>query len=316
MVKALVTGAAGFIGYHVASALHEQGHQVWGYDNFNDYYNVQLKRDRASQLSEKSIPVIRADICDGHTLQTTIEQYGITHLIHLAAQAGVRYSLQKPHTYIHSNMLGFMEILEACRLFPHIQLVYASSSSVYGMNRKIPYVEEDRTDHPESLYGATKKSNEVMAHAYSKLFGIKSIGLRYFTVYGPWGRPDMAYYKFTDAILQGKEIEVYLGDEMERDFTYIDDIVAGTIAALHYVGDEPLFNLGGSCPVRLNHMIALLEEKLGKKAMRKEMPKQAGDVKKTFADVKKSQEVLGYFPKVSLEEGLEQFIRWHQRYHV
>lgn len=310
-----ITGAAGFIGFHVARALHQRGDVVVGYDNFNDYYDPKLKRARAKQLGELEISIIEGDITESRSLQRAIEEHHTTHILHLAAQAGVRYSLQNPHTYLQSNIEGFLNILEICRTHPHIPLVYASSSSVYGLNQEVPFSTEARTDKQASLYGVTKKTNELMAHTYHHLFGIAVTGLRFFTVYGPWGRPDMAYFSFTRAILEGRPIEIFNHGQMKRDFTYIEDIVAGTLAALDRSGSCEIFNLGNHQPENLLHLIHLLEKGLGREAKKIMLPMQPGDVISTYADIGESQKELGFHPKVCLEEGISKFLSWFQDYH-
>lgn len=309
-----ITGAAGFIGFHVARALHQRGDAVIGYDNFNDYYDPTLKKARAKLLAELGISVLEGDITQRQPLQKAIEEHQTTHILHLAAQAGVRYSLQNPHAYIQSNIEGFLNILEICRAHPHIPLIYASSSSVYGLNQEIPFSIEDRTDRQASLYGVTKKTNELMAHSYHHLFEIAVTGLRFFTVYGPWGRPDMAYFSFTRAILEGRPIEIFNHGQMKRDFTYIDDIVAGTIAALDRPHPCAIFNLGHHQPEDLLHLIHLLEKGLGREAKKMMLPMQPGDVVSTYADISESQKELGFHPKVTLEEGISSFLEWYQSY--
>lgn len=310
----MITGAAGFIGFHLARYLTSQGDHVIGYDNFNDYYQPKLKRDRAAELAKIGVSVIEGDVCDLMKLKEKVLSQGTTHLIHLAAQAGVRYSLTHPHQYIKANVEGFLNVLEICRENPSIKLVYASSSSVYGLNQKIPFSTDDRTDAQASLYGVTKKTNELMAQTYHHLFGITAIGLRFFTVYGPWGRPDMAYFSFTDAILQGKPIHVFNEGRMLRDFTYIDDIIAGTAAALERAEGCEVFNLGHHHPDELGTLIDLIETGLGRKADRIFMPMQAGDVVSTYADIESSTTKLGFMPKISLAEGISRFIAWHKEY--
>lgn len=307
-----LTGAAGFIGFHLALQLALRGDKVLGYDNFNDYYSPQLKRRRAQELQKVGVYIIEGDICDAATLNASIKKHQTTHLVHLAAQAGVRYSLINPQAYVKTNVEGFVNILEACRNNPSIKLAYASSSSVYGCNMEIPFSVEDQTDKQASLYGVTKKTNELMAYTYHHLYNIPVTGLRFFTVYGPWGRPDMAYYTFTKLILSGKPIEVYNHGQMQRDFTYIDDIVRGTIAAIDLGADCELFNLGNHRPVKLLDFIALLEKALGKKALLKEMPMQAGDVVTTYAEISHSSERLGFIPQISLEEGIPRFVKWYR----
>ncbi len=300
-----ITGIAGFIGSHLAQALRARGNTVTGCDNFNDYYNPALKRQRAAILESKGIKVIEADIFNLPPLGET------THFVHLAAQAGVRYSKTNPQTYVDTNLNGFLQVLELIRRHPHIPLIYASSSSVYGLNKKVPFSETDRTDDPSSLYGATKKSNELMASAYHHLYGISVTGLRFFTVYGPWGRPDMAYYSFTDAILQQKPIQLFNHGKMQRDFTYVDDIVQGTIAALDKSLPNEIFNLGNHKPEEIVTLIHLLEQKLGKKARVELLPDLLGEVPTTYADISKSQKILGFTPRTSLDQGLDKFLAWY-----
>ncbi|MFI0435077.1 MAG: NAD-dependent epimerase/dehydratase family protein [Parachlamydiaceae bacterium] len=307
-----ITGAAGFIGFHMAAHLHEKGDDVIGYDNFNPYYSPQLKRARADILAAKGIRILEGDICDSSALKQAIEELGITHILHLAAQAGVRYSLQNPHTYLQSNIEGFLNILEVCRHYPTIPLIYASSSSVYGLNDQAPFSVQDRTDQQASLYGVTKKTNELMAQTYHHLFGIAVTGLRFFTVYGPWGRPDMAYFSFTQAILEGRPIDIYNHGKMKRDFTYIDDIVSGVAAALDRALPCAIFNLGHHHPEELLHLIHLLEKELGCQAKKIMLPMQQGDVLSTYADIEESRKELGFDPKVSLEEGISRFIQWYK----
>lgn len=309
----LVTGAAGFIGFHLAQKLHERGDFVLGYDNFNDYYTPQLKHDRAKKLHAMGIEIMHGDLCDKKLLAETVHKHHITHIAHLAAQAGVRYSLINPDAYLHSNLEGFLNILEICR-HASLKLTYASSSSVYGLNTKTPFSEEDRTDHQASLYGTTKKANELMAYSYHHLYGISMAGLRFFTVYGPWGRPDMAYYSFSKAIMGGKPIEVFNQGKMLRDFTYIDDIIEGTLAAIDLEGSYEIFNLGNHRPESLDHFIELLEVYLGQKANKKYLPMQPGDVPCTYADIEYSRSKLGFNPKTSLEVGLKKFVDWFLTY--
>lgn len=315
MKKVFVTGAAGFIGFHVASCLKRRGDDVVGYDNFNNYYDPKLKEDRAAELKKMGVEIIRGDLCDADMLREAIKNQGATHVLHLAAQAGVRHSVQHPHMYIKSNIEGFLNILEACRHL-HLKLVYASSSSVYGLNAKVPFSIQDPCDTPANLYGATKKSNELMAFSYHHLFGIPTTGLRFFTVYGPWGRPDMACYSFAKSIMEGKPIEIFNHGHMERDFTYIDDIVEGTVAAIDLESSCEIFNLGHHKPDSLMTLVQLLEKYLEKTANKVFTDMQPGDVLKTFADIEESQKKLNFFPKTSLEEGLEKFVRWYKQYHL
>lgn len=314
MKHVLVTGAAGFIGFHLSKFLKGCGDQVIGLDNFNDYYSPLLKRDRAKELLDLGISVIEGDICDLNLLEQIIKEQGITHFINLAAQAGVRYSLVNPQAYIKANVEGFVNVLETCRQYPHIKLVYASSSSVYGLNRKTPFSVTDRTDHQASLYGATKKANELLAATYHHLYQIPLVGLRFFSVYGPWGRPDMAYFQFTKAILEDQPIQVFNHGKMKRDFTYIDDIVQGIGAAMELKASNEIFNLGNHQPVDLIYMIELLERALGKKARKVFVPMQAGDVLETYADIEDSRQKLAFTPKINLEEGIGCFVDWYLRY--
>lgn len=308
-MKVYITGIAGFIGFHAANALHALGIPVAGTDNFNPYYDPSLKRRRAKVLQKQGIEVKELDICDPE-LHSLIDAFQPTHLLHLAAQAGIRYSIQNPAVYVKANIEGFLQILEYVRKKPEISLVYASSSSVYGLNSKLPYSVSDRTDEQASFYGVTKKSNELMAANYAHVFGIKALGLRFFTVYGPWGRPDMALYKFTSAILEGRPIDLYNHGNMQRDFTYIDDIVAGIVASLNYKGKNTLFNLGNHTPVPLLRFVEVIEESLGKKAVKNLLPMQPGEVLATYADIEESTKELGFHPKTSIEEGIPKFVQW------
>ncbi len=310
----LITGCAGFIGFHTARALAAQGHEVVGIDNFNSYYDVNLKLAREKELKRHGIQIIHGDICDEQLLQGIAKQAPWTHWIHLAAQAGVRYSLINPQAYIEANIKGFTNILEVAKNSPQIKLCYASSSSVYGLNTKVPYSIHDRTDHQASFYGMTKKANELMAATYHHLYRISCIGMRFFTVYGPWGRPDMALYSFTQAILQNQPIKIYNFGKMSRDFTYIDDIVNGILAILDYQGTNELFNLGGHQPVELLYFVSLLEKALDKKAIIDLAPLQPGDILSTYADITESQEKLNFYPKTSVEEGIPKFVEWYKAY--
>ncbi len=309
-----ITGAAGFIGFHLALHLQARGDHVLGYDNFNDYYDPELKKQRANELKKNKISVLHGDICTKKRLHDAVQKHSTTHIVHLAAQAGVRYSLVNPQAYMASNLEGFSNILEICR-HSSIKLTYASSSSVYGLNSKIPFSEGDQTDHPASLYGATKKANELMAFCYHHLYGIPVTGLRFFTVYGPWGRPDMAYFSFTKAILENKPIELFNHGAMQRDFTYIDDVVAGTAAALDLEAPHEIFNLGNHRPEKLSHFVEILEKLLNKKAHTTLVPMQPGDIEITYADIEKSRSFLGYIPKTSLEQGLKYFTVWYKRFY-
>lgn len=315
MKRILITGAAGFIGFHLARALKGRGDFAIGLDNFNSYYDVQLKRCRQQSLQREGIEIIPGDIRNTALLKETICRQQITHVVHLAAQAGVRHSLAHPNEYVASNLEGFVSILEACRSCEGVQLVYASSSSVYGVNEKIPFSVEDPTDRPANLYGATKKANEVMAHAYHHLYGLSTTALRYFTAYGPWGRPDMAYYRFSQLICEGKPIQIFNRGLMRRDFTYIDDIVCGTLAAIDLGAGCEIFNLGNNRPIDLLYLIQLLEEALGKKAIKELLPAQPGEVMETYADIEKSTRLLGFQPAIQLEEGICRFIDWFKSYH-
>lgn len=311
----LITGAAGFIGFHLTLYLNSRKDKVLGLDNFNSYYDLNLKLSREKILKENDIEIVHGDIRDKLLLKKLLKKNNISHVIHLAAQAGVRNSLLNPDDYVASNLEGFISLLEACKQNPKIKIIYASSSSVYGKNTKIPFSTTDRTDTPTNLYGATKKANELIAHSYHHLFNIPMIGLRYFTAYGPWGRPDMAYYKFTESIISETPIDVYGFGKMKRDFTYIDDIVAGTVAALDSDIEFDIFNLGNSHPIKILDFISLLEKLLQKKANINLLPMQKGEVIETFADISKSKDLLKFNPKTSLEEGLNKFISWYKEYH-
>ncbi len=312
MKRVFITGIAGFIGFHLGLALKRRGDVVLGCDNFNAYYDPSLKKERARLLTLEGIPIFENDIVDKHAMEEAIENHKITHFVHLAAQAGVRYSLKHPESYVHSNLSGFVQILEALRRFPHIKLVYASSSSVYGLNAKTPFSETDPVDHPASFYGATKRAGELIAHAYHHIHGLACTGLRFFTVYGPWGRPDMAYFSFAKAILEEQPIAVYGEGKLLRDFTYIDDIVEGTLAAIDLEATNEIFNLGNHSPVPVMQLISDLEDLLGKKAILQFEPTPPGDVYATFADIAKSKKALGFAPKTSLKEGLKHFTEWYQ----
>ncbi|HSH73282.1 MAG TPA: NAD-dependent epimerase [Methylophilaceae bacterium] len=332
-MKILVTGAAGFIGYHVTERLLDAGNQVVGVDNLNDYYEVSLKQARLDALNShaqySNFSFTKMDMADLGKCEALFHEHMFDCVVHLAAQAGVRYSITNPHTYIQSNLVAFANILEACRHNAIGHLVYASSSSVYGGNTKLPFSENDPVDHPVSLYAATKKSNELMAYTYSHLYGFPSTGLRFFTVYGPWGRPDMAPFLFADAILKGKPINVFNHGEMLRDFTYIDDIVE---AILRVIVKPPsktpvenaaessevpyqIFNIGNNKPEKLMDFITLLEKSLGKSTEKIFLPMQAGDVKATFADTSKLDAWIGFKPDTSLEQGIEKFVHWYKQYY-
>lgn len=322
MQKLLVTGAAGFIGFHLVRSLAAQGHQVMGYDNVNDYYDVSLKEARLKELEKiNSFQFVRADLEDQATMERVFEEFKPEVVINLAAQAGVRYSIDNPRAYVNSNLVGFMNILEGCRHHNVKHLVYASSSSVYGANKKIPFSEHDNVDHPISLYAATKKSNELMAHTYAHLYGIPCTGLRFFTVYGPWGRPDMAYFKFANKIKQGEAIDVYNHGDMKRDFTYIDDIVDGIERAAKHtpVGDDgapyKVYNIGNNNPEQLMDMISYLEDALDVKAETNMLPMQPGDVPSTFADIDELSKDTGYKPTTDLKTGLSHFAQWYREFY-
>lgn len=318
-MKILVTGTAGFIGYHVAASLLDDGHEVIGLDNFNDYYSVQLKRDRHALLeAREGYSGIEADLCDPDALRELFEAHQPRRVCNLAAQAGVRYSLVNPLAYRESNLDGFLNILECCRHSGTERLVYASSSSVYGGNTKMPFSESDRVDHPVSLYAATKKANELMAHTYTHLYGLQTTGLRFFTVYGPWGRPDMALWLFTDAMLSGRPIEVFNHGNMQRDFTYIDDIVAGVKAAIFADALAPyeVINLGNHRAEQLMDMIRTLADALGVEPQMEMRPMQPGDVPATYADVELAREKLGFHPTTPIAEGIPRFVKWYREYHA
>lgn len=312
--RVLITGGAGFIGFHLANKLAEEGHFVIGLDNFNSYYPVYLKNARRDQLQKLGVEVIKGDINDSNKVTALLDEHKITHIAHMAAQAGVRYSLDNPQSYVESNLKGFISILEALKTRPSIKLIFASSSSVYGRNKKTPFAVEDTTDSQASLYGATKKAGELFAHTYHHLYGLTCIGLRFFTVYGPWGRPDMAYWTFSEKIVQGMPLPLFNEGKMRRDFTYIDDIVQGIIKSLDREGFA-LYNLGNHKPVELIRFVEILERLLGKKALLQYLPMQPGDVEQTYADITQSQTDLEFNPSTSLEEGLEKFTFWLQNTH-
>mgnify|MGYP000574251692 CR=1 FL=1 len=348
-MKILITGTAGFIGYHLARHLLERGDQVIGLDNINDYYDPRLKYDRLKQsgIDGESIQYgmlvgssrysnyrfIQLDLQDQEPLMELFRQESFDGVCHLAAQAGVRYSLTHPHAYVEANLVGFMNILEACRHNQIRHLVYASSSSVYGMNEVMPFSTHDNVDHPVSLYAATKKSNELMAHTYSHLYELPTTGLRFFTVYGPWGRPDMALFKFTRAILEDQPIHVYNNGQMQRDFTYIDDIVEGVTRVIdHLPSGNPqwtprdpdpssspapykIYNIGNNSPVHLMDFIRAIEEKIGKEAIKEFMPMQPGDVQKTWADVSDLMKDFDYKPATDISTGVGRFVDWYRAYY-
>ena len=333
-MKVLVTGAAGFIGMHVVQRLLDRGDKVVGLDNLSEYYDVNLKLARVAELKKHpAFDFHRIDIIDAPALEQLMAKERFDSIVHLAAQAGVRYSLTNPHAYIESNITGFLNALEACRKHPVKHLVYASSSSVYGGNTKLPFSESDNVDHPVSLYAVTKKSNELMAHSYSHLFGIPSTGLRFFTVYGPWGRPDMALFIFTRAIVAGRPIELFNNGDMQRDFTYIDDIVEGVVrtldkppsadSAFDRMNPNParswaphqVLNIGNNGPVALLDYVKAIEKALGRDAQRRCLPMQPGDVKATFADTSLLTRWAGVTPGTPIETGVRLFVHWYRSYH-
>ena len=332
--KILVTGAAGFIGFHLSQRLLEKGDRVIGLDNLNDYYDVRLKQDRLSQIgNHPGFLFKKTDLSDREMVASLFAEHKFDMVVNLAAQAGVRYSLINPYSYGETNLMGFLNILEGCRHHQVKHLVFASSSSVYGANTRMPFSVHDNVDHPVSLYAATKKANELMAHSYSSLFGLPCTGLRFFTVYGPWGRPDMALFLFTRAILEGQPIDVFNYGKMQRDFTYIEDIVEGVVRVLAKVpepdplwhGDRPdsagsyapyrLFNIGNNQPVELMRFIEVLEECLGRKAQKNLLPIQAGDVPATYADVDDLTREVGFKPATSIETGIRRFVDWYREYY-
>ena len=321
-MKILVTGAAGFIGSKLMFTLAERGDEVVGIDNLNDYYDIRLKEGRIAEFcTGERKRFLKMDIADKEALDALFSAENFDAVVNLAAQAGVRYSITNPYAYLQSNLVGFLNILEACRHYPVKHLVFASSSSVYGLNAKVPYSEDDKVDNPVSLYAASKKSNELMAHAYAKLYGLPCTGLRFFTVYGPWGRPDMAPMLFASAITKGEPIKVFNGGDMIRDFTYIDDIVEGTVRTLDHVpaaADCPngvpyrIYNIGCSNPVRLMDFISEIEQAVGRPAEKVFLPMQAGDVYQTNADTTHLEQEVGYKPHVRLHEGITAFIDWYK----
>ena len=334
MRKILVTGAAGFIGFHLVKALVARGEQVVGLDNVNDYYSVQLKRDRLAQLlSLDGFQFIEADLADAAEMQRVFAEHQFSRVAHLAAQAGVRYSLTNPEAYVQSNLVGYCNILEGCRHHGVGHLMYASSSSVYGTNKVQPFSVHHNVDHPISLYAATKKANELMAHTYSHLYKLPTTGLRFFTVYGPWGRPDMALYLFTKAIEENRPIDVFNHGKMRRDFTYVDDIVEALVRLVDVIpepnvnwdavhpdpgsGQCPyrVYNIGNNQPVELAHFILVLETALGRTAKKNLLPMQPGDVMETYADVSDLERVIGFRPTTSIESGIERFVKWYRDYH-
>ena len=320
MKKILITGAAGFIGYHLSQRLLSQGIEVYGIDNMNDYYDVGLKKMRLSKLQQNdNFSFTEGDIADKEKVEGIFKSFRPDTVMNLAAQAGVRYSITNPDSYIKSNVIGFYNILECCRHYPVDHLVFASSSSVYGGNKKVPYSEADKVDNPISLYAATKKSDELLAYSYSHLYGIPATGLRFFTVYGPMGRPDMAYFGFAEKIMHGKKIDIYNNGDMLRDFTYIDDIVEGVTRILTHipVPDDPtgakykIYNIGNHNPVRLMDFITVLEKAIGREAEKNFMPMQPGDVYETYADVTELMKDVGFRPSTSIETGIQNFADWY-----
>lgn len=329
----LVTGAAGFIGFHVTQRLLSAGHQVVGLDNLNDYYDVNLKRARLNQITSPDFTFIEGDLSDRDAIASLFAKHRFQRVIHLGAQAGVRYSIDNPHAYADANLTGHLNILEGCRHHKIEHLLYASSSSVYGLNRKMPFSTDDSVDHPVSLYAATKKANELMSHTYSHLYGIPTTGLRFFTVYGPWGRPDMALFKFTRAIIAGESIDVYNNGEMRRDFTYIDDITESIIRLQDVIpAKDPnwtvetgspatssapyrVYNIGNSQPVTLMAYIEALEKALGIEAQKNMLPMQPGDVLETSADTQALFDVIGFKPQTGVEEGIKRFVEWYRAFY-
>lgn len=335
MRKILVTGVAGFIGFHLAKKLIAQGDYVIGLDNMNDYYDVNLKQARLDQLlkHENAFEFHKIDLADNQSIQELFETTKPEIVVNLAAQAGVRYSLKNPHAYAQSNVVGFLNILEGCRHHNVKHLVYASSSSVYGANTTMPFSVHHNVDHPLSLYAATKKANELMAHTYSHLYGLPTTGLRFFTVYGPWGRPDMALFIFTKAIFEGRPIQLFNNGNMERDFTYIDDIIEGVARVIdnipggnpNWSGDHPdpatsrapyrIYNIGNNSPVKLMYFVEVLEKAIGRKAIKEMLPMQPGDVPATYADVDALVQDVGFKPATPIEVGIERFVQWYREFY-
>ncbi|WP_213818818.1 NAD-dependent epimerase [Garciella nitratireducens] len=333
-LKILITGSAGFIGFHLSNLLLENNYQVIGIDNLNDYYDPKLKQARLEMLEQNNnFTFYKVDLKDKAEVDKIFKTYKPEYVINLAAQAGVRYSIKNPYAYVDSNLIGFINILEACRNYPVRHLLYASSSSVYGGNKVAPFSTNHNVDHPVSLYAATKKSNELMAHTYSHLYGIPTTGLRFFTVYGPWGRPDMAYFSFTKNIIEGNPIKVFNHGKMERDFTYIDDIVEGIYKLLDVIPESnpewdetkddistsfapyKIYNIGNNQPVQLMKFINILEEKIGKEAEKIYMDMQPGDVLRTYADVSDLEKDIDFKPSTSIEDGLGRFVGWYREYY-
>ncbi|HEY9763141.1 MAG TPA: NAD-dependent epimerase [Trichocoleus sp.] len=329
-MKTLITGAAGFVGFFVAQRLLAEGTAIYGIDNLNDYYSVQLKQDRLKRLLEHpQFTFEKLDLFDREGMMRLFKENAFDTVVHLAAQAGVRYSLENPFAYSDSNLSGFLNLLEGCRQSQIKHLVFASSSSVYGANRKVPFSVQDNVDYPVSLYAATKKANELMAHAYSHLYSLPVTGLRFFTVYGPWGRPDMAYFKFVDAIAQNRPIDVYNEGKMKRDFTYIDDVVEGVVRTLHHPPEAmaertekcdsqapyKIYNIGNNQPVELLRFIEVIEAAMGKPAQKVFKPMQPGDVPATYAEVDDLMQAVGFRPNTPLEVGIGQFVQWYREYY-
>ena len=333
-MKILITGAAGFIGFHLSARLLDEGHEICGLDNLNDYYDVSLKQARLSHIKDHhSFSFVQSDLADKEAIEALFSQGQFECVINLAAQPGVRYSLENPHAYIDSNVTGFLHILEGCRHHKVAHLIYASSSSVYGLDEAMPFHESQSTDHPLALYGATKKANEMMAHSYSHLYDLPTTGLRFFTVYGPWGRPDMAMFLFTKAVLEGAPLQIFNNGQLVRDFTYVDDIVEGiarlvhkpACPAPHFNAAKPdsglssapyrLFNIGNSTPVPLLEYITAIEEATGKQAVKSFLPMQPGDVFATNADTSRLDEWIGFKPHTPVKEGVRRFVDWYRGYY-
>ena len=323
MRKILVTGGAGFIGFHLTKRLLDLNYEVMAIDNLNDYYDVKLKEERLRILEKNNdFSFVKLDISNKEKLKNVFEENSFDIVVNLAAQAGVRYSIDHPDSYIVSNIIGFYNVLECCRHYPVKHLLFASSSSVYGKNKKVPYSTDDKVEQPVSLYAATKKSDELLAYAYSNLYDIKVTGLRFFTVYGPYGRPDMAYFSFTKNIIDDKEIKVFNNGDMYRDFTYIDDIVEGIVKLLDKVPLEDengvsykIYNIGNNHPVKISKFIKILEKEIGKEAKKMYLPMQHGDVYQTYADITDLTKETGFVPKTSLEDGLSKFVKWYKEFY-
>ncbi|AIG02381.1 MULTISPECIES: NAD-dependent epimerase [Pseudomonas] len=321
-MRVLVTGVAGFIGFHTAKRLCSDGHEVIGIDNLNSYYSVELKQARLSQLAAcRNFQFKLLDVADKQALLDLFAENEFEQVVHLAAQAGVRYSIDHPDAYAQSNLVGFLNVLEACRAHRPAHLIYASSSSVYGLNDHLPYATTDPVDRPMSFYAATKRANELMAHSYSHLYGIPTTGLRFFTVYGPWGRPDMALFKFTDAILKGRPIDVYNDGAMSRDFTYIDDIVEGLMRLMPLPPTDEtgarnkVYNIGFGAPVKLLEFVECIEEALGIRSVKNFMPLQSGDVLNTWADTRELEDRVGFRPQITVSVGVQSFVDWYRNYY-